>query len=71
LLTAYEASSESVGEAIFPYAVHIEVEIDDLNRVFHKMENSKEELIQSLPFSQKLLLSGINFLIFQEDLLYL
>jgi hypothetical protein len=45
--------------------------IDDLERVFHKMENSKQELIRSLPFSQQLLLSGISFLISSEELLYL
>lgn len=35
------------------------------------MQNSKQDLIQSLPFSQKLLLLGIHTIISDEELLYI
>ena len=36
------------------------INIDTLDSIFSKMENSKEGLIQSLPFTQQLLLRGIS-----------
>jgi hypothetical protein len=48
-----------------------EIQIKDLERIFKKVENSKQDLIKSLPFSQQLLLIGINHIIFKEELLYL
>ena len=35
------------------------------------MINSKQDLVQSLPFSQKLLLFGINAIIEKEELLFI
>jgi Cdc6-like AAA superfamily ATPase len=41
-----------------PSQPHCPITIDAVERVFRKMENSKADLIMSLPFSQKLLLMG-------------
>jgi Cdc6-like AAA superfamily ATPase len=51
--------------------VHSNITINDLEKIFRKMEHSREDLIQSLPFAQQLLLVGINAVLNKEELLYL
>lgn len=53
-----------------PSQPHCPITIDAVERVFRKMENSKADLIMSLPFSQKLLLMGTCAIISTEDVLF-
>lgn len=50
--------------------IRYSIQIGTLDRIFRKIENSKQDLIQSLPFTQQLLLIGINSIIENEELLY-